>query len=60
MTEYVHLFFLPNYNRLAEAGHKVVDVEVSERAAKNFFTGSHLPFEHVQVGKLVQYKVIFL
>ena len=49
MTEYVNLFFLPNYNRLAEVGHKVVDVEVLERAeiGEMLFTESHLPFEHV-------------
>ena len=43
--------------RLAEAGHKVVGVDISERAVKDFFTESHLSYEQVQVGKLVQYKV---
>lgn len=58
---YVQVFSIYTLtNRLAEAGHKVVGVEISERAVKDFFTESHLPFEKVQVGKLVQYKVILM
>ena len=44
-------------SRLAEAGHKVVGVEISEKAVKDFFTENHLPFEQEQIGKLVRYKV---
>ena len=51
-----HLAFYTN--RLAEAGHAAVGVEISEKAVKDFFTESHQSFEQEQVGKLVQYKVI--
>ena len=30
----------------AEAGHKVVGMEISEKAVKDFFTENHLPHKH--------------
>ena len=44
----------------AEAGHKVVGVEISAKAVKDFFTENHLPHEQVQFGKLLQCKVILI
>ena len=44
-------------DRLAEAGHKVVGVEIVEKAVKGFFSDNHLPYEEKQIGSLVRYRV---
>lgn len=52
---HTHAFLLTD--RLAKAGHKVVGVDISATAVKDFFIDNHLPYEEKQIGNLVQYKV---
>ena len=57
MTTCVYICASLLTNRLAEAGHKVVGVDISERAVKDFFTDNHLPYKEKQIGRLVRYRV---
>ena len=52
---HVHLSLL--IYRLAEACHKVVGVDISETAVKDFFIDNHLSYEKKRIGKLMRYRV---
>ena len=54
---YSHIQFSLLIYRLAEAGHRVVGVDISEIAVKGFFIDNHLPYEKKRIGKLMRYRV---
>ena len=54
---YSHIHFSLLIYRLAEAGHRVVGVDISKTAVKGFFIDNHLSYEKKQIGKLMRYRV---
>ena len=57
MMSHTHIHLSLLIHRLAEAGHRVVGVDISEIAVKGFFIDNHLPYEKKRIGKLMRYRV---